>query len=138
MGEGTQEQIDAMGHFGLAVGMAFQIIDDILDVIGDERTLGKPHGIDFFDGKPTLPLMEAMKDKDLGPSIVELFVRKDKTHAEVEEALEMVKRTRGLEEARKVARGFANKALEHLEVLDGSAYRKSMTELVESVLDRRA
>ncbi|MEM0448814.1 MAG: polyprenyl synthetase family protein [Methanomassiliicoccales archaeon] len=138
LGEGTEDQVEAMGNYGLAVGMAFQIVDDILDVIGDERVLGKPHGADFYDGKPTLPLMEAMKDEELGQQIVELFVKKNKTQKDVERALEMVKKTKGVERARKAARDFADRALCYLDNLDGSPYRKSMSELVEAVLDREA
>ena len=138
MGGGSPEQIEAMGHFGLAIGMAFQIVDDMLDIIGDERSLGKPHGIDFIDGKPTLPLMEAMKDPEVGPVLSAMFVKPRKSLAEVEEALKLVRSTKALEESMKVARKFADQAIEHLEVLNGSAYTKSMAELVESVLDRKA
>jgi geranylgeranyl pyrophosphate synthase len=138
MGGGSPEQIEAMGHFGLAIGMAFQIVDDMLDIIGDERSLGKPHGIDFLDGKPTLPLMEAMKDPEVGPILSAMFVKQGKSLAEVEEALKLVRSTKALEESMKVARKFADQAIEHLEVLNGSAYTKSMAELVESVLDRKA
>ena len=138
LGKGSPEQVEAMGHFGLDIGMAFQIVDDMLDITGDERTLGKPHGIDFLDGKPTLPLMEAMKDPEVGPVLSALFMREGKTLADAEEALRLVRGTKALEESKKVARRFVDRAISHLEVLDGSAYRKSMAELAESVLERKA
>jgi len=138
LGGGTPEQIDAMGRYGLAIGMAFQIVDDMLDITGDERTLGKAHGIDFLDGKPTLPLIEAMKDPEVGGRLAEMFSKEEKSHEDVEEALSMVKRTKALEESYKVAKKFGDAALGHLSAINGSSYKKSLTDLVEAVVDRRA
>ena len=66
LGKGSEDQLQKLGAYGLNLGMAFQIIDDILDVDGDESQLGKSKGVDFIDGKPTLPLMFAMKDPQYG------------------------------------------------------------------------
>jgi octaprenyl-diphosphate synthase len=138
LGEGTPQQIDAMGQFGLALGMAFQIVDDMLDIIGDESSLGKAHGIDFLDGKPTLPLIEAMKDPVVGERLAEMFSQEQKTHEQIEEALRLVKQTKALDASIKVARKFADAALGHLSVLDGSPFKRSMSEMVEAVVDRKA
>jgi octaprenyl-diphosphate synthase len=138
LGEGTPEQIDAIGQFGLAMGMAFQIVDDILDIVGDERSLGKPHGIDFLDGKPTLPLIVALKDPLVGERLAEMFSKEEKSHEEVEEALRLIKQTEAVEGSLKIARKFADAAIGHLSVLDGSPYKKSMAEMVEAVVDRKA
>ena len=138
LGGGTQEQIDALGRFGLEVGMAFQIVDDMLDITGDEQTLGKPHGIDFLDGKPTLPLIKAMKDPVVGERLAEMFAKEQKSHEEVEEALRLIMQTDALEESVKVARKFADAAHGHLEALDGTPFKKSLSELVEAVVDRKA
>lgn len=138
LGGGTQEQIDAMGHFGLAVGMAFQIVDDILDVTGNESSLGKAHGIDFLDGKPTLPLMHAMKDQEVGKRLAEMFAKEDKTPADVDEALELVMGTDALNESLKVAQQFADVALGHLDALNGSSFKRSLADMVEAVVHRRS
>ena len=138
LGGGTQAQIDGMGHFGLAIGMAFQIVDDILDVTGDEKTLGKGHGIDFLDGKPTLPLMQAVKDPTVGERLASMFAKEEKNAIEVEEALDLIRSTEALEESYRVARQFADVALKHLDVLNGSSFKKSMAMLVEAVVERRS
>jgi geranylgeranyl pyrophosphate synthase len=138
LGEGAPEQIEAMGRFGLAIGMAFQIIDDVLDVIGDERSLGKPHGIDILDGKPTLPLIEAMKDPKVAGRLAEVFSKEDKSHEEIEEALDLVRRTKALQESLKVARRFGDAALGHLSALDASPFKRGLAELVDAVVDRKA
>ena len=57
LADATPAVMEAMGSYGMNIGMAFQIVDDILDVTGEEASLGKPHGIDIIDGKPTLPLI---------------------------------------------------------------------------------
>src|SRR4029079_5714866 len=54
---GTPEQIEALGKFGYDLGLAFQIIDDVLDFTGDEALLGKPPGNDLREGTRTLPLI---------------------------------------------------------------------------------
>ncbi len=59
---GTPEQIEALGHFGYDLGLAFQIVDDVLDFTGDERTLGKPAGNDLREGTWTLPLIYAVAE----------------------------------------------------------------------------
>jgi len=100
--------------------------------------LGKAHGIDFLDGKPTLPLIEAMKDPVVGERLAEMFAKEQKSRDEVEEALRLVMQTDALKESIKVARKFADAALGHLEALDGSPFKRSLSELVEAVVDRKA
>jgi heptaprenyl diphosphate synthase len=63
-GNGSDEQIDALGQFGYDLGMAFQIVDDVLDFIGDEATLGKPAGNDLRQGTITLPLILAAHQRN--------------------------------------------------------------------------
>lgn len=60
----SEEQVAAMGRFGLDVGVAFQIIDDVLDWAGDEAVVGKPLGQDIREGKATLPWLEAVEAAD--------------------------------------------------------------------------
>jgi octaprenyl-diphosphate synthase len=55
----SQTEVDALGRFGLELGLAFQIVDDLLDLEGDDR-LGKPRGTDVIEGKMTLPLIHAL------------------------------------------------------------------------------
>ena len=59
-GGGAHEQVDALGRFGYDLGLAFQIVDDVLDFTGDEATLGKPAGNDLREGTITLPLIYAV------------------------------------------------------------------------------
>ena len=64
MGGGTEEQEASMAKFGIELGSAFQIIDDCLDLVGDEREAGKSLGTDLETGKVTLPVIRLSQDLD--------------------------------------------------------------------------
>lgn len=137
LGGGTDAQVESMGQYGLNLGMAFQIVDDMLDINGTVEDLGKARGIDFTDGKPTLPLMVAMKDPEMGPRLSKMFAKKRKSKKEVEEALQLVLRTDALEASHRHAKVFCDKAVACLSALDGSECVESMRALADAVLDRR-
>jgi geranylgeranyl pyrophosphate synthase len=115
----------ALGPFGLALGVAFQITDDILDCTGDYRATGKAGGVDLRDGTPTLPLLiAARRDPE---------VRRALSGEQISDALERVAATGALAEARDVA-------LEHAALaraaLDGGPELESLEALTYAVVDR--
>ena len=130
--------MESMGSYGMNIGIAFQIVDDILDIIGEEKTLGKPHGIDIVDGKPTLPLIIAMQDKVHGERIKEIFRKDKKDQAEVAEAIALVKKTNALDSSSDLAEEYANKALLDLEVLKPSEYKEALKRLTKAILERKS
>jgi len=133
---GKTERIDDMGRYGLNIGIAFQIIDDILDVTGNETQLGKPRGVDFMDGKPNIVLLHAMADKKHGKEVSQLFLKKEKTRADVDKALNIVMKTDAVEKAKDLARSYTVKAKESLAVLEDSEYKASMIMLADTLVDR--
>ena len=130
--------MEAMGSYGMNIGIAFQIVDDILDITGEEKTLGKPHGIDIIDGKPTLPLIIAMQDKAHGCRIKEIFKKDKKGPEEVAEAIALIKRTNSLDASMDLAEEYANKALLDLEVLRPSEFIEALKALTKAILERKA
>ena len=138
LAEATPAVMDAMGSYGMNIGIAFQIVDDILDITGDEETLGKAHGIDIIDGKPTLPLIIAMQDGVHGERIKEIFKKDRKAPAEVAEAIALVKRTSALERSSDLAEEYANRALLDLEVLRPSEYKEALKALTKAILERKS
>ncbi|MDD1768449.1 MAG: polyprenyl synthetase family protein [Methanomassiliicoccales archaeon] len=136
IGGGTSEQVEALGSYGLNLGMAFQVTDDILDIIGSEAALGKPKGMDFLDGTPTLPLILAMNDGVDRRRISTLFTRKKKTSAEVGEALHLLARSDAIESAKEYAREFSEKAIQSLDPIAPSPYKKSLQMLARAVIER--
>jgi geranylgeranyl pyrophosphate synthase len=115
----------ALGPFGLALGIAFQITDDILDCTGDYRSTGKAGGVDLRDGTPTLPLLiAAQRDPEIHRALA---------GEPAEDALGRVAATGALEEAREVASDYAARARA---VLDGDPDRASLEALTHAVVDR--
>ena len=114
-----------LGAFGLALGVAFQIADDILDCTGDFDTTGKAPGVDLRDGTPTLPLILAAREDDR--------VRRALAGEHVDGALERVADTGAIETARRFALEYAARARA---ALDGEPDRASLEALTHLVVDR--
>ena len=117
----------ALAPFGLALGIAFQIADDILDCTGDFDTTGKAPGVDLRDGTPTLPLiLAAREDPDVWRALA---------GDPVPDALERVAATGALERARELALRYARRARG---ALDGEPNRDSLEILTHLVVDRES
>jgi geranylgeranyl pyrophosphate synthase len=115
-----------LGRFGLALGMAFQITDDILDCTGSTMETGKVAGNDLREGTPTLPLLLAAAEDEV--------VHAALAGGSLEGALIRVASTGALERAREVALGYAAEARSHLE---GGGYRRELEALTHIVVERR-
>ena len=113
------------GDFGLALGIAFQIADDILDCAGDSLDTGKIPGTDLREGTPTLPLLLAARE--------DAVVRRALAGGPVDGALVRVAATGALERSREIALDYARRAREHL---NGSAGRDELEALTYAVVDR--
>jgi geranylgeranyl pyrophosphate synthase len=114
-----------LGAFGLALGVAFQIIDDILDCTGDPGATGKAPGVDLRDGTPTLPLiLAARRDGD---------VRRAIAGEPVPDALQRIAATGALEESKEIAFSYAEQARA---ALDGEPDRGSLEALTHAVVER--
>jgi heptaprenyl diphosphate synthase len=103
-----RDDIEALTEFGHAYGMAFQIVDDILDVIATDEQLGKPAGNDLMEGVYNLPVLRAMAGP-AGPAIKEVLGR-EITLTERDRVLQMVRDSGAVNEALDVARGWAGNA----------------------------
>ena len=115
-----------LGRFGLNLGIAFQIADDILDCSGDTIETGKVAGTDLREGTPTLPLLLAGREDDV--------VRAALAGGPVEGVLVRVAATGALERSREVALDYAGRARASL---DGGLHREELEALADAVVDRR-
>jgi geranylgeranyl pyrophosphate synthase len=115
-----------LGRFGVALGMAFQITDDILDCTGSTIETGKVAGNDLREGTPTLPLLLAARQDEV--------VRAALAGGPLEGALIRVAGTGALEQAREVALRYAAEARSHL---DSGGYRPELEVLTHIVVERR-
>ena len=112
--------------FGLALGIAFQIADDILDCTGDAEDTGKVPGTDLREGTPTLPLILAAREDDV--------VRRALMGGPLDGALVRVAQTSALRLSRDRAEEYAERARRSL---DGGAFRDELEELTYLVVDRK-
>lgn len=125
--------VEAMAECGFHVGMTFQIVDDVLDIEGEAGNLGKPIGIDLRDGNPSLPIvLGLMRD----PELRAFFAQPCPGEAEVQEALERVRATGSVAEARAVAEAFGARAKAALQRLPASEEAALLAQLVDQLLAR--
>ena len=132
----TEEEKTAMYEYGKHLGLAFQVVDDILDFTQSSEKLGKPQGQDLATGNLTAPVLYALEDKVVGKRLLELVRGKFKKAGSLEEALGLVEQGGGIVRARQLARDEADIALSQLEILPESAAKESMVAMVDYVLER--
>lgn len=129
-----EDQVDAMKDYALNFGLAFQIIDDILDFTGDMVSMGKPIGSDLTEGAITLPSIIYAESHPADSIIREIIVNRRKEL--VAEAVEKVRSSAAIDECRKIAREFYKKACSSVEKLPDCDARSSLQALVEFVIER--
>lgn len=137
LGGGTLESIAALGEYGLDLGTAFQIVDDVLDMVGDPAVLGKPLGVDIREGNMTLPTILAANNGDR-EELVSILTKKRKSQADVERGRQLIVDQGGVEEALGEARAFGERAKEDLAILPPSPDKVQLMRLVDFVLERRS
>ncbi len=130
-----EEWITAMRDFGFNFGMAFQIVDDILDFMGNEEEMGKPVGSDLMQGTLTLPALLLMDERPTNP-IQEYFARPTKER--LAQAVREVRDSDVPEESYAMARDFSRRARQAIEVLPDTSDRQTLITLNESLLERRS
>jgi len=131
-----KETIEKMRLFGEKVGMAFQIKDDLFDYGTAE--IGKPLGIDIKEKKMTLPLIYALRNAPLLERQKVIFKIKNQSHKakKVQEVIEFVKNSGGIEYAQKVMEKYYKEAQEILRSFEDSIFRNSLSELVQFTIMR--
>ena len=130
------QTIQKMKEFGLNVGMAFQIKDDLFDYGTSE--IGKPLGIDIKEKKMTLPLIYALSKASNGDRrrIKSIVKSNRQTNKKVQEVIDYVKQSGGIEYAKEVMQGYYQKSREVLLDLPETAYRQSLLDLVQFTIER--
>ncbi|MCL2333455.1 MAG: polyprenyl synthetase family protein [Candidatus Methanoplasma sp.] len=130
------DSIAKVGEFAFQTGLAFQIVDDVLDVNGDEGTTGKRIGSDMVEGKPTLPAIYAMQDPVYGKKIKDFFRNKEISWAEVSEVIALIKKTDAIPRCMEKAKEIAEASMGMLDVIDDSVYKRSLIDLSKFIVAR--
>ena len=134
LGGASPEDEAALGDYGHHFGMAFQIVDDILDYAGQESTLGKPVGGDLRGGIVTLPFfyyLHAQPDPD------RVIAKLEAGGEQIAEVIAAVRRSDAIPQALHEAREFADQAKADLSCLPACTLRDVLVDLAESTLARR-
>lgn len=130
-----EKAITALHSYGHNFGMAFQVMDDVLDFTGDAKEVGKPVGSDLAEGAVTLPTIlyaEAHPEDDLVKTVIE--------HKNPEDIARVVERIRGssvIDECLKIASDFCSRASQAIEILPDSSIRGSFLDLASFIIERR-
>ena len=128
--------IEALGEYAMGLGKAFQIIDDTLDVIGDTDTTGKMVGLDFIEGKPTLPIIYAMQDSEHGEKIKEIFEEENVSMESVDNVIKLIRETESIKRCRQKAMEILTEARGYLEDVEDSDYKKALLSLGDYIVTR--
>ena len=132
-----EETVQHLKTYSSNVGMAFQIVDDILDFEGTVEEVGKPVGIDLSHGIMTLPAILAMERHPQDDAIPSLFERPDDQAAH-RRAVDLIKAPQVMADSRALAAEFGRKAVDALRPLPQTPARDSLEELVHYTLARRS
>jgi geranylgeranyl pyrophosphate synthase len=127
-----------MERYGMNLGIAFQVIDDVLDYTGTEVSIGKPAGNDLRQGLMTLPLIYALQvDQDGRLDQVRQLMRQEEPDEDIlKDVIAWVNTGSGGDEALDLARHYAARARAALAEFDPSPERTVLEELIEFVLAR--
>jgi octaprenyl-diphosphate synthase len=136
---GADEAAEArLGEFSWNLGIAFQLVDDVLDFTSNEKILGKPVGSDLREGKVTLPLIYALEDAEPEEQRLVENVLKDGNYERVpfKQILRMIERHRGFERVHERAQAFTDKARGIVIEFPDSPYQRALSALTDLVTDR--
>ena len=137
LSQAPQELVTALREYGYNLGIAFQIVDDILDFVGDEVEMGKPVGSDLAEGTLTLPAMLLLERYPDDNPVRRLFQNEGDRQENVRQAIELFRNSPLVEECYQVAWDYHARGCRNLKVLPDNASRHSLQELAGYVMVRK-
>ena len=133
----TQDLGEPLKNFGINIGIAFQIIDDVLDYDGNPAEMGKNIGDDLNEGKPTLPLIHVMQTGNSAQKAIVAGAIQNKDASRMDEVLVAVKAAGSLDYARQRAAHYQGLAVQALAQLPVNSFRDSMAAIADLAIHRR-
>lgn len=132
----SEQCCDALHRFGIELGFAFQLIDDVLDYQGNAEELGKNVGDDLSEGKPTLPLIQTLKQGNASEQALVTRAITEKSSAQLQQIIDAVHNCGALDYTRELATAHCHKAIDALSVLPDSEYKQQLLLIAESSIQR--
>ena len=132
-----EARIESMRDFGYQIGMAFQVVDDILDFTGEENTVGKPVGSDLLNGLVTLPAIYYAEAHPKDPDVLSLPQGGWTNSDNMTRLVENIRNSDAAKKSMDEASQFINRALARLEPLGAGTERDALESLAKYIVDRR-
>ena len=134
----TEEDVENLSSFGRNIGIAFQLVDDLIGVVGDPKLTGKAAGNDIREGKKTYPILLALtsakgEDRD---KVLKVFGSKNASNADIKEAVKVISDIGIEQDVRNAARKHTNDALKAIEGYDDSDANRSLQFSADFVVGR--
>ena len=136
LSQAPEESIQILIEYGHNLGIAFQIVDDILDFIGTEEELGKPVGSDLAQGTLTLPAIFLLRDYPEDNPVRKLFSNRDGLD-NIKLAIELIRNSSIIDECYQIASDYCAKGCRNLKLLPDNASRQSLIALADYVVSRK-
>jgi heptaprenyl diphosphate synthase len=133
-----EEVCNLLYRYGYQVGMAFQITDDLLDICGTERKIGKPPGSDLRQGNVTLPVLYALEEPGIREELLAEIarIRESEDAADSSRAVKLVRASQGVKLSEKLADRYTAKALRVLDRLPDIPARRNLADIAKFVAQR--
>lgn len=141
LSQAPENSIEILKEYGFNLGIAFQIVDDLLDFTGSEEAMGKPTGSDLVQGTLTLPAMLLREQYPKNNPIEKLFNNRDMPEKEkqkaVKQAIELLNKSSVTKQCYEVASDYCARACRRLNLLPDSPSHRALKELADLVISRK-
>lgn len=136
--QASESSAKKLFNFGYYVGMAFQVRDDLLDICGTEKEIGKPPGSDIRQGNITIPVIFALQNQTLRPALLRELERIEACDGQTDISgfLDMIRRSEGIARAEEMASHYIDKAIRSLEGLPDIQAKKDLISIAHFVGNR--
>jgi octaprenyl-diphosphate synthase len=140
LGKVPEEAEKALGDYGLNLGIAFQIMDDVMDYSSNESDFGKTIGKDFQEGSITLPFIAALKksSSEDKAKLIETMQNKSRDSEKLSDVINIINKYQGSSYAINIAKNYTKKAIASLEKIADQENRKPLIELAEFIMERKS
>jgi geranylgeranyl pyrophosphate synthase len=138
LSDSPADTVEAMRAFGYSIGIAFQIVDDILDFVGEQEHVGKPVGSDLRQGLITLPTLCHFETQEPADGFIGAIERRELSEAELDKLVDVIRSSDAIDSARREAESFVVSAEETLYAMEDSPARQALFEMARYIISRTA